>query len=144
MSKFDPKKEVPNKGLCQKLKALGFTQDGGGWYWIEQEFFGDSPEPPVLKWILAFREERPKQLNCIKAPTVRELGEKLPAKIEDDLRFELISIKMTAGWLVAYTDDITWFKGESMVEDTEADARAKMLIWLVENGITTFENRNCK
>ena len=143
---FYPEREVPSLELCKRLKELGFLQESGGWYW-RKDMYGNfeleykpwaSPIEKCLKHEKLGGEE-----IFIKAPTVRELGEWLPAKIKDDSMFELVSIKMKDEmkdeWLVAYTDEMTWFEGEHMVEDTEANARAKMLVWLAENGYVKFE-----
>ena len=75
---FDPVKEVPNLELCKKLKELGFPQDNGIWYWKLRSFG---------IWDLVFyfcsdKQKIEKNLGVlVKAPTVCELGEWLPADI---------------------------------------------------------------
>lgn len=66
---------------------------------------------------------------CI-APTVAELGEMLPARIKTDYGswnyLHTAKFANTKSWLIAYYND-------EIKEHTEAGARAKMLIYLIEN-----------
>ena len=124
---FDPKKEVPSLELCKRLKELGYPQDGGGWYWDlraegfeKVRFFERTPKKEIIK--AGF---------YLKAPTVVEMGEWLPEN------WNIVSIRYGNGHYGISSHEL---KSELMWEaDTEANARAKLLIWLVENGHMGFE-----
>ena len=125
------KKEVASLELSKRLKELGFPQNREGWYWIKTTY-------PV-KWILAImldgiwlsvknyiiiKDEVIEEI--VKAPTNSELGKWLPEGFHEfklDNRF-WIKDKQDYNYLV--NDDI------------EVNARAKMAIWLRENGYITF------
>jgi len=126
---FEIEKEVPSVELCKKLKELGYPQTSGGWYWRYR-----LPQ----KWELTFfytgeRGAIPFE-EYIKAPTCREMGEFFPPMI-DTVRLPL-DYPQYAGKFCCLR------KGKiETVADTEAEARAKMLIWLVENGYVKFQNK---
>ena len=131
-------KEVPSLESCKKLKELGFPQEGGGWYWIENKI---TKEARVVFWDKNFEhyfKENKDFVNIYKAPTCRELGEWLPWYVEA-CSFMLTFVK---------EDDNTWWGGymdensESKIghtANTEPNVRAKMIIFLVENGYLRFE-----
>lgn len=141
---FDSKKEVPSLELCKKLKELGYPQDGG-WYWKKWK--------EKENWKLGFVKEEEKQyfltyVDLIKAPTVRELGEWLPAilKVKNHNFFLIIKQDFIGGqfhWLIGYmyeTLHSSVHLNDSIHRDIfEANARAKMLIWLVENSYVNFK-----
>lgn len=111
-----------NRELSKRLKELGVEQnstaihfkDGGKWetQWFEKPvtyFFNDRG----IEWYSAF--------------TIAELGEMLPDNI--------VSSKFGNGW-VCYDRNDNFGRGQrekGKKGDTEADARATMLIWLLEN-----------
>ncbi len=145
-SGFNPEKEVPSLKMSKKLKKLGYPQEGGGWYWAK---WGEK-EKYVLIFMFRKGESVFKQDGyfCtapnyyIKAPTVRELGEWLPEEIGYKFKYgDLIITKdVKSRWLMFYlnrSDDFIISKKdwESM---NEVDARAKMVIWLRENGYIDF------
>jgi len=142
---FDIEREVPSLELCRKLKELGYPQTGGGWYWIEEDgkcilVFSKDGNSYIYEYNEGEYLEATLPENKIKAPTVRELGEWLPAKINPD---EMLWIGKSYKWCIAYGLLIR----HSVVfeEEKEADARAKMLIWLRENGYLYFgEDRENK
>jgi len=124
-------KEVANLELSKRLKELGFPQNREGWYWIKTTY-------PV-KWILAImldgiwlsvknyiiiKDEVIEEI--VKAPTNSELGKWLPEGFHE---FKL--------------DNRFWIKDKQdydylVNDDIEVNARAKMAIWLRENGYITF------
>jgi len=135
---FDPTKEVPNLELCRRLKELGFPQEEGGWYWINGKLVFLTKgkkgylvwDPENVNYYLVDEIE-----NFLKAPTCRELGEWLPTEIECDgkifLYRQTLKRKEFPYWI--------WYGYRyehlhSVEADTEPNARAKMLIWLAENG----------
>lgn len=120
--------QLTNKELSQKMKELGFPQDSlfywsknGGHQWrIENSYY--------------FKVDKRADIS---AYTVAELGEMLPMEIEDGkgkLNFKISNKE--DGWSIRYVlaerEGKTIFK---FIEKTEADARAKMLIYLKENNL---------
>ena len=108
--------QVPTLELCKKLKDLGYPQEGL-WFWAVEMKMGNETN----KWSLCQHShllpEHPKYV----APTVAEMGEWLPN----------VTIDKWVGdnsWMVEYCED-----GKTVEGKTQANARAKMLIWLVEN-----------
>lgn len=73
------------------------------------------------------------------AYTVAELGEMLPDMLTTNLQYELVSIKEDDCWLIRYV------RGNNMLDqhpnikgiggETEAQARAAMLIYMLENSL---------
>ena len=114
----------------KQLKDSGFTQDSLFMYAVAN----DSDDVPALNFRRSF-VLRYKYLDYISAPASAELGEVLP---EDFVyRGELVSfytIKRAGMWEVGYKcgNDFAVIFEE---EETEADARAKLLINLLENNL---------
>ncbi len=135
---FNPVKEVPSIELCKKLKEIGYPQGGGGWYWAKNNLI----YIPIFSKSVQRRLEIQSESEVIKAPTVVELGELLiKAKnlllktkgnyqINYFLRPSKTIIVCDCGSFSAGT-----YKQICHVEaDTEANARAKAIIQLVESG----------
>lgn len=112
-------KQVCSLDLSQKLKSLGVKQNSI-WSWIhgKLEFGIVQVGTPA---------------NVYSAFTVAELGEMLPAKI-DEKRLRMWFIKNPKQYCVGYEDL------EKIVANTEADARAKMLIYLLEKKLISGES----
>lgn len=130
--------------LAKRMRELGFPQ-GSLFYWMRAG----------ADWLLCFKHDLGYQMqngmvirkevfesneHC-SAYTVSELGDILPAYILNDegMRFKL-DIWKDAGWHVAYWWDEDTRRGSDMkievfLEANEADARAKMRIYLKENGL---------
>jgi len=136
---FNPKKEVPSLELCKKLKELGYSQEGGGWYWISfgeeyNLFFQTELEFDEKGKIWGVHTEAglSEPFDYVKAPTVRELGEWLP---------DFTASFKEQTWWECHTN--IWLEKDKKhtveVNNTEANARAKMLIWLVENNYINFK-----
>jgi hypothetical protein len=133
--------QVANKELSLRLKELGYPQEGL-FTWVKV----DSPSGNHEKVIWGFKVptyvlEKKYNVNVVcTAPTVAGLGEWLPKSIG----FESLQITKGFGeadWLVGYGDHIN-FNGIKIEHgETEADVRAEMLIWLVENNYVSFEGR---
>jgi len=72
------------------------------------------------------------------AYTVAELGEMLPTEIVLDSKLchlRIFKWKQNALWQVGYFDPKDIFMVHSYCEETEADSRAKMLIFLKTNNL---------
>lgn len=132
---FNPVKEVPNIELCKKLKKVGYPQGGGGWYWIESN----------LIYIPIFSKSIQRRLaegEVIKAPTVAELGELLlkaqKLLLKDKGNYQINYFLHSNKTVIVYecgSFSAGTYKQICHVEaDTEANARAKAIIQLAENG----------
>ena len=122
-------KQVVNLELSKRLKELGVKQESLFYYGIWK---GDTV--PVYRNQLLL--DGVKLSECISAFTVAELGEMLPKIAIPDTNY--YGSKTGDGrWEVGYV----FMDGSGIwhleVEATEADARANMLIYLVENKLVT-------
>lgn len=122
--------QVVSLPLAKRLKELGVKQES---YFVWAD---DSTGDRIfmqLAWLafLESEEEHAKEYECFAAFTVAELGEMLPQYIGDGLSISgyLQMSKNSDGWHVRY-HAMHVFNTE-----TEADARAKMLIYLLENNL---------
>jgi len=132
---FKPEKEVPSLELCRKLKELGYPQDKTGYWWGYRAHLKDDEQ-----YVLLFGNKiLVGELDWWKAPTCRELGEWLPWYLPE-LKF--LNVERNEDGFHYYYDEET-FNGCYIIADTEPNARAEMLIWLVENGYLCFkENKD--
>lgn len=126
--------QVCSLDLSKKLKALGVKQESL-FYWSDNSY-GDA-----ILWAPSLNDTEP-LAGDVSAFTAAELGEMLPAVIlKDDALWTLICTKGTPNYCVKYQigatnneEFILRFHGE-----TEADARAKVLIFLIENNLLTLK-----
>ena len=127
-------KEVANLELSKRLKELGFPQNREGWYWIENkatkkariEFWNDKFEH--------YLKENKEYINLYKAPTNSELGEWLLFYLPE---LGFLRIEKNEDGFHYYYDGLNiteWYA----IEKIEVNARAKIVIWLRENGYITF------
>lgn len=113
--------QVPSRELCQKLEKLGYPQEG-----LFQHIEGGNITPNKT----CYHKEKTSYWEvclCV-APTVAEMGEWLP----DAYKSRRYSGKYYAE---QYEDDFDLCEGSS----TEANARAKLLIYLAENNLIKFK-----
>jgi hypothetical protein len=121
--------------LAKRLKELEVKQDSYFWW-------TDYGMPHIITDKSIFWEKTQKQ-RCFSAFTVAELGEMLPMNVlpDNDKKtrgngYWLECVKENGQWSVDYIcwgdvdDTKRLYKTKS---ETEADARAKMLIYLLEN-----------
>lgn len=123
--------QVCSLELAKRLKELEVIQQSL-WYWQRFNSMGK------LKWALSNTTNS----HCVSAFTVAELGEMLPVIVKAGkrgLNSEMLSITKghfgdapEISWQVMYYD-VKFFNAA-----TEADARAKMLIYLLENKLITL------
>ena len=122
--------QVCNLELSKKLKELGVKKDSV-WFWQFNDKEGE--RLGIGKYSLErFNPNIFQSYKDYPAFTVAELGEMLPDAINDD---ELYTSKHGNKWYVEYMN-LPEDKPEclrSLFAKTEADARAEMLIWLIEN-----------
>lgn len=130
-------KQVTSLELSKRMKELGFPQDSL-FYWIKKTDIID-------EYVIGNNSDllnigiTPLHDNSISAYTVAECGEMLPAEI--DINDRCYSGK---GFLIIeperIDDGVIWevyyrWTAYSCVDDTEADARAKMLCYLKEKNL---------
>lgn len=118
-------KQVCSWEPAKLLKELGVKQDSL-WYW---NIYITGKE--ILSQGKQYEDELALDGSYIKyscsAYTVAELGEMLPDWVDFTQKHYNSTSKRT--WYRCYTKEgMMWVD-----EDKEADARAKMLIWLIEN-----------
>lgn len=127
--------QVVSLPLAQRLKELGVKQESL-FTWMKP--YRDA------EWKLYYKWKNVSDV-VVSAFTVAELGEMLPEELrdeEDDSLHHLRSYPIGAHWACAYVfhngDDGTWSTTYVEKARTEADARAKMLIYLLENNVITL------
>ena len=117
--------QVTSLEISKRLKELGVKQES--LFWWHHERLEDTDE--VDSW---GENHLGVWQNVVSAFTVAELGEMLPEVIRKD---EWLTCEKTIGgvWKISYS----YFDGVNrdnfQTADTEADARGKMLIYLLEN-----------
>lgn len=124
--------QVASLDLSKKLKALGVVQESA-FYWFEHKWRGKYPEHEndfVFKHEPDDESLYPKEYwNSFAAFTVAELGVMLPK--------EYVTARYGNEWGGYERDD----EGLGLIytpwpwPNTEANARAKMLVYLIEKGI---------
>jgi len=141
---MNPEQQVVSLELAKKLKELGVKQESLFWWnlWrgqMDDFMYQIHYGKPVVRGDGVLSEE------TYSAFTVAELGEMLPwrsKRMETLNNAELVSTKLVniatrqTIWTVAYWDEDKDLYGGMVIRftaDTEADARAKMLIYLLEN-----------
>ena len=110
--------QVCSLELAMRLKELGVKQESLLW-WRETTVSG---EAYISHW------EGPKTSLHYSAFTVAELGTLLPVDLQYDLASNLPTRTTSGGWRVDLDDEGMLYAGSS-----EADARAKMLVYLLEH-----------
>lgn len=117
------KKQVCSLELSKKLKELGVPQKSL-FYWFKDKSGIASYIEPITMEIFEEEgwEKTDTDIELFSAFTVSELGEMLPMK---DYNFNT-GIDNKGKWFIMYGINV-------QEADTEADARAKMKIYLLEN-----------
>jgi hypothetical protein len=127
-------KQVCSLPLAQKLKAVNVPQDSL-WYWVPST----SSQHPLLVSAEEIADYPLFQATAMSAFTAGELGELLPSEIEQQGEFlRLLCLKTPRAFSVAYV--LTPTDRQSEIESkapTEAEARAQMLLYLIENKLFT-------
>lgn len=113
--------QVSSLTLSQRLKELGVKQESlFCWYYIDAPTLYAGPELGYTGYDLPSETS-----EVISAFTVAELGEMLPEKY--------VSIKDKGEFKCMHKTEDGWERVSS--SETEADTRAKMLIYLLENDL---------
>ena len=120
---MDLAQQVCSLELAKQLKALGVKQDSC-FYWGSNNDVFQPMEPDTNKYVVC------------SAFTVAELGEMLPNHLEQDGYWFLSEIRTESNkWDVAYTNRTDTTRLFNVNESNEANARAKALIYLIENNL---------
>ena len=130
-------KQVPSLELCKKLKELGWDKETlYGWYTDECKFYVEYDAVAESESELAREHDAfYTPIRIEPAPSVAELGEALPTHFKSyEMVVMRINNKNVHNWQIGYKrkEFPTMFKFVAEGE-TEADARAKMWIYLKEN-----------
>ncbi|MGF6428200.1 hypothetical protein [Bradyrhizobium elkanii] len=121
-----PEDQVCDRDLAEKLRSLGVAQDSA-FFWSGDQLFH------------TYSHIRIDEKNDVSAFTVAELGQMLPAEItlqdrQYDFGTRIRVFTEHAEWVVEYT----WVDRSIHTSARfEADARAKMLVHLIENNLVT-------
>lgn len=127
--------QVVSLELAKKLKELGVKQESLFWY-EKLDLKNWEIEQGVQEYALGLVEDEPVKTTDIPAYTVAELGEMLPNERED--KYAFFSGLAINGWYCEVKNYKVMPYERLHVElqcDTEADARAKTLIYLLENNL---------
>lgn len=120
---------------AKKLKEIGINQRFANYFWDESD-----------KQLYRCIDGSASDICCFAAFTSAELGELLPDLLETHLQYELVCIKEDDCWLCRYVrnNDLTDChpKQIGVGSDTEAKARAAILISIIENELITPEDCN--
>ncbi len=117
--------------LAKRLKELGIMQESLFYHYNEP--YDDGRDDWVITTWEDYEDACPSKTEPFSAFTVAELGEMLPIAIpyledgEDDVSFLLTGKNQDGKWFVNYTYDVT--------DESEANARALILIYLIEQGL---------
>ena len=127
-------KQVVCKDLAEKLKKNGYKQEGL-WWWVK---FNDSN---VMLWMNA---SEPDEVFAV-APTVAELGNELPGRIMvHSISVKEYSFLECRKWVdcsgkvvycAQYSGASSYAIEPSEQADTEANARAKIWLYLKKEGL---------
>ena len=126
--------QVCSLELARELKELGVKQNSL-WYWLKNPC-KEHIKKGGDKYFVSYKAVHGENHIIASAFTVAELGELLPDKIQD-IRFHgvLYIKKENYYWIVGYRKNLDQKIYWEQVEDTEANARAKMLIYLIKEGL---------
>lgn len=128
--------QVTSLELSKRLKELGVRQESI-FHWIKAYYDEDDCYVNEPVWLITpkYNSSDSNIVDFVSAFTVAELGELLPTdiKLQGEVAwFETRKKTTTGSWIVAYdAEEPCIFE----TADTEADARAKMLIHLIKNDL---------
>jgi hypothetical protein len=126
--------QVCSLELAKKLKELGVKQESY-FYWEDWE-----DERHIAHYMVdtgdfeQYERVKSKYPNIVSAFTVAELGEMLPNMLFD--KFFLSITRIGTTWIIQYSFGLD-IEAHAQA-DTEADARAKCLVYLLENKLITL------
>lgn len=131
--------QVCSFDLAKRLKELGVKQESTWYWWENTEKLGEAylhvdERNLVGTQTTELRTNYKSIPCCYSAFTVAELGNLFPAKLKEKKKLcWLTSCKGDNYWACWYQDAADNKIGDTIRAPTEADARAKMLCYLLEN-----------
>jgi len=135
-------KQVCSQELAKRLKELGVKQESL-YYWWQQcnkvhQGYEDDIYPPEYIWVLQpYFKGLALGDNTYSAFTTSEIGEMLPDAYisfkESNIWYCTQLEEPDEEWWLDYRIRSRSYGWRNEKADTEADARATMLIWLIEN-----------
>jgi len=129
--------QVCSLELAKRLRELGVKQESLFWWVLVN--------PETNQWELTAKENSKSFTSShkISAFTVAELGEMLPwAFWKDSEEYWLVVERLSNGWWIRYDKNDKKSKTiATAVDKTETNARAKMLIYLLENKVTDLQEK---
>lgn len=134
---MNPSELTCSKANGEALAKLGVTVESYfKWCWYDiSPLTGRATEPGLTNDAFKFHGE-----SRSPAWTVGEIGAMLPTEVG---KYILCLVKSQGGWVVCYEDSsFKRLQGVGIFNPSEADARALMLIWLLEQGHITKEEIN--
>ena len=123
------RKQVPSLETCKALKNAGYSQEGeDGFWWIKNQ---------PSNWDIFFEIQKEWiRSDYVKAPTASDLIEKIPFEIRvGDVYYHYYEehiykpFENEKSYAASYRSEI-FAALKMIVGDTEAEARAKILLWL--------------
>lgn len=126
--------QCTNLEISKKLKTLGVKQESYFWWELQHENVLSTGSvlrvPSKIVDVHYYNGTSPKT-DFVSALTVAELGEMLPEEVKLNGRCDWWSNKTGGLWACRYR----YYASADQVADTEADARGKMLIYLLKNNL---------
>ncbi len=136
-----PIDQVVSQPLAKKMKELGIEQESlfVWWSYGDEWRVGDTSTQDLMDELHKDAYKKDPSLPEVEryyAYTVAELGEMLPYSfLHKDKFWNLVEQKRLSGYLIQYKQMPNVDPLHTVREAKEADARAKMLIYLVENNL---------
>lgn len=128
--------QVCSLELAQKLKELGVKQESL-FYWTDyQSATFDKGEFIQKFWVAGFNDPLEEDgATYYSAFTVAELGEMLPKELKiGEYIYDVEFYWSDKEWFISYAKYVDGIHREHEIyAETEADARAKMIVYLLEN-----------
>lgn len=134
---MDIEQQVPTLELCRKLEELGYPQEGLFWWSGDDRSWSISGSVSGFGAAIEGSSYVYESKEICLAPTVAELGEWLPTNTQVKLNWRQGHAIATRN-ILKFGNNIENEGNMTIVERTEANARAKMLIWLAENKYVDF------
>lgn len=128
--------QVCSLELAKRIKELGVKQESLFWFDINPRPKNERTESELAGKIVYLCGYSTPKINFYSAFTVAELGEMLP---QDAISGKTVKVALKDGkWVCSLSvtdnnDEVHYFAGEAKYDQTEANVRAKMLIYLIEN-----------
>jgi hypothetical protein len=122
--------QVCGMKLAKRLEELGVKQES----YFQWRYFGDNREGEI--WLVQPSKEDYRYPTAVSAFTVAELGEMLPRNVRKGDTFHAPTIWFgEQATYIEYDDRESSKVPLSPIAGNEADARAEMLIYLIENNL---------